>query len=74
MIVGTCGLQRISSSVVELRRMCIAANHQSKGWGSKIIQKAIDRATTMTMNDDDDDDDDEGSGLVEKEIVVSTIC
>jgi GNAT superfamily N-acetyltransferase len=65
-IVGTCGLQRISSSVVELRRMCIAANHQSKGWGSKMIQKAIDRAKSNEMMDDD------GSGLVEK-IIVSTI-
>lgn len=43
-IVGTCGLQRISNTEAELRRVCMANNHRSKGWGSKLVELAMERA------------------------------
>ena len=44
-VVGTCGLQRISPSVAEIRRMCLAKEHRRLGWGTKMLQGAIKHAT-----------------------------
>jgi N-acetylglutamate synthase-like GNAT family acetyltransferase len=43
-VVGTCGLQRLSPTTAEIRRMCIASNHRSKGRGSKMLQLSIQKA------------------------------
>ena len=45
-VVGTCGLQRISNTEAELRRVCMAKDHRSKGWGSKIVKLLMDRVKT----------------------------
>ena len=45
-VVGTCGLQRISDTEAELRRVCIAKDHRSKGWGSKMVSLLMDRVKT----------------------------
>ena len=44
-VVGTCGLQRIDPSTAEVRRMCLAKQHRRKGWGTKMLQIAIQHAT-----------------------------
>lgn len=43
-VVGTCGLQRISPTTAEIRRMCLANEHRRRGWGSKMLQIAVDHA------------------------------
>ena len=40
-VVGCCGLEVISESEVELRRMCISRNHRQNGCGSNIMIPAI---------------------------------
>ncbi|KAL9183783.1 hypothetical protein ACHAXT_004639 [Thalassiosira profunda] len=45
-VVGTCGLQRVDSSTAEIRRMCLAKQHRRKGWGTKMLQIAIQHAAT----------------------------
>jgi len=45
-IVGTCGLQRISDTEAELRRVCMSKDHRSKGWGSKMVKLLMDRVKT----------------------------
>ena len=45
-IIGTCGLQRISNTEAELRRVCISKSHRSNGWGSQLVQLAMDRVKT----------------------------
>ena len=45
-ITGTCGLQRISNTEAELRRVCISKSHRSNGWGSQLVQLAMDRVKT----------------------------
>jgi len=45
-VVGTCGLQRISDTEAELRRVCISKDHRSKGWGSKMVKLLMDRVKT----------------------------
>lgn len=61
-IVGTCGLQRISDTEAELRRVCMAQHHRSQGWGSKMVQLAMERVKTH----------EEMANVVQK-VVVSTI-
>jgi len=46
MLVGTCGLQRISDTEAELRRVCMAENHRSKGYGSRMAGLAMNRVKT----------------------------
>lgn len=47
-VVGMCGLEVISESEVELRRMCISRNHRQNGCGSNIMIPAImERAKAM---------------------------
>ena len=41
-LVGTCGLQCISNTEAELRRVCISAKHRNKGWGSKLVSLAME--------------------------------
>ena len=45
-VVGTCGLQRISETEAELRRVCMAKDNRSKGWGSKMVKLLMDRVQT----------------------------
>jgi len=45
-VVGTCGLQRISDTEAELRRVCMGKGHRSKGWGSKMVSLLMDRIKT----------------------------
>jgi len=45
-VVGTCGLQRISDTEAELRRVCISKDHRSMGWGSKMVKLLMDRVKT----------------------------
>ena len=44
-VVGTCGLQRVTSTTAEIRRMCLAKHHRRQGHGSKMLQLAIRHAT-----------------------------
>ena len=45
-VVGTCGLQRISDTEAELRRVYMGKDHRSKGWGSKMVKLLMDRIKT----------------------------
>ena len=48
-VVGMCGLEVISETEVELRRMCIGRNHRQNGCGSNIMIPAIlERARSMS--------------------------
>jgi len=47
-VVGMCGLEVISETEVELRRMCIDRNHRRNGCGSQIMIPAmLERAKAM---------------------------
>lgn len=44
-VVGTCGLQRVSSTTAEIRRLCMAKDHRRNGNGTNMLQIAIQHAT-----------------------------
>lgn len=69
-VVGTCGLQILSPTTAEIRRMCLAANHRRMGWGSKLLQTAIEMARTISSTTEKDNN--VQVVRVEK-LVVSTI-
>ncbi|KAL7527002.1 hypothetical protein ACHAWF_001997 [Thalassiosira exigua] len=49
-VVGTCGLQRLSSSTAEIRRMCMAREHRRNGWGTEMLRLAKDRARSVGVS------------------------
>eukprot|EP00571_Detonula_confervacea_P013022 CAMPEP_0172312766 /NCGR_PEP_ID=MMETSP1058-20130122/18550_1 /TAXON_ID=83371 /ORGANISM="Detonula confervacea, Strain CCMP 353" /LENGTH=221 /DNA_ID=CAMNT_0013026311 /DNA_START=150 /DNA_END=815 /DNA_ORIENTATION=- len=69
-VVGTCGLQKLSPTTAEIRRMCLASNHRRKGWGSRMLQTAIEKA--RSSSDSGEEEDNRMVARVEK-LVVSTI-
>ncbi len=41
-VVGTVAIKKINGNTAELKRMYLLKNYRGKGWGSKLLDKAIE--------------------------------
>jgi putative acetyltransferase len=46
-VVGSVGLLRVSASICELRKMYLARPVRGQGWGRRLLEHALNRATQL---------------------------